>query len=191
VRCRGSVTPLTHKSHIRSYAVQGFARGNRLKDYDKDFLDEPRVDISPRCFPQRRTRHKPGSPTSHGSTYIEIHISPPCSNPRSAPPPRRGVFCCGAKSEVLHQIGGPDSQADAPVDAPVARGTRKTRPARRFRWRFGHAKRRALPAALYKKSGPLHGPLLKWVVAKGTLPLLARVAPVQLLTLLVQVNVTM
>ena len=21
--------------------------------------------------------------------------SPPCSNPRSAPPPRRGVFCCG------------------------------------------------------------------------------------------------
>jgi hypothetical protein len=94
VRCRGSVTPLTHKSHIRSYAVQGFARGNRLKDHDKDFLVEPRVDITPRCFPQRRTRHKPGSPTSHGSTYIEIHISPPCSNPRSAPPPRRGVFCC-------------------------------------------------------------------------------------------------
>src|SRR4051794_25305237 len=63
------------------------------KEHRQDFLVEPRVDISPRCFPQRRTRHKPGSPTSHGSTYIEIHISPPCSNPRSAPPPRRGVFC--------------------------------------------------------------------------------------------------
>src|SRR4051794_183415 len=69
------------------------------KEHRQDFLVEPRVDISPRCFPQRRTRHKPGSPTSHGSTYIEIHISPPCSNPRSAPPPRRGVFCCGGFAE--------------------------------------------------------------------------------------------
>jgi hypothetical protein len=38
-----------------------------------------------------------------GSTYLprihiyrDTYISPPCSNPRSAPPPRRGVFCCGA-----------------------------------------------------------------------------------------------
>jgi hypothetical protein len=37
VNCRISVTPLTHKSHIRSYAVQGFARETRRKDYDKDF----------------------------------------------------------------------------------------------------------------------------------------------------------
>jgi hypothetical protein len=32
-----------------------------------------------------------GPPTSHGSTYIEIHISPPCSNPRirlGSPPGR-------------------------------------------------------------------------------------------------------
>ena len=36
-------------------------------------------------------------------TYIEINISPPCSNPRSAPPPRRGVFCCGAESSDRRQ----------------------------------------------------------------------------------------
>src|SRR6201996_8338544 len=102
---RFCVTALTDIPHIRSYAVQGFSRSNRRKRNTKLFGLVPRRTYGPRCFPHLAPTTQLGSPTSHGSTYIEIHISPPCSNPRSAPPPRRGVFCCASFSERSRRLG--------------------------------------------------------------------------------------
>jgi len=45
------VIPLTHESHIRSYAVQGFARRCRSRSTTKNFLDEFRVAIWPPSLP--------------------------------------------------------------------------------------------------------------------------------------------
>src|SRR3954471_12826570 len=69
-----------------------------------------------------------GAHDSTGLTYLprihiyrDTHISPPCSNPRSAPPPRRGVFCCGAKKRGCRRFSPMGSRPDAPVHAPVSR----------------------------------------------------------------------
>jgi hypothetical protein len=104
VNCSISVTPLTHKSHIRSYAVQGFARGNRLKEHQELSRLNP-ASTTASLLPTATHSTLIGLtylPRIH--TYIEIHISPPCSNPRSAPPPRRGAFCCGGSSKLFRRI---------------------------------------------------------------------------------------
>src|SRR6201999_1382863 len=86
----------TTRTYVRTL-IKESERATDRKQSTKLFGRVPRRTYGPECFPHSAPTTQLGSPTSHGSTYIEIHISPPCSNPRSAPPPRRGVFCCGAE----------------------------------------------------------------------------------------------
>jgi hypothetical protein len=67
-----------------------------------------------------------GALDSTGLTYLprihiyrDTYISPPCSNPRSAPPPRRGVFCCGGFLEPFAR-----STAVSGRRLPIRRGPR-------------------------------------------------------------------
>ena len=120
------MTPLTHKSHIRSYAVQGFAEETDLGDQDKTSRLNPASTYAS-LLPTATHSTSTGLtylPRIH--TYIEIHISPPCSNPRSAPPPPAGRFLLWSSSEPFPlapppSLSGnsPAKRLGAPVGAPV------------------------------------------------------------------------
>src|SRR6185437_14895086 len=96
----------TFRTYVRTLVKDSVGATDRKRN-TKLFGRVPRRTYGPRCFPHLAPSTQLGSPTSHGSTYIEIHISPPCSNPRSAPPPRRGVFCCAGVRRGLSRLRSP------------------------------------------------------------------------------------